>query len=331
MEAVSVTTIAVDTVVAVATMTTDMAATTLTVAVVEIMVVATTMATAVAVVVAAVDVSMAATTAAITAVVTITVMTMALTEAVLVVVTAMDLVKNATLVEAKIVVVVVLAVVLVEVVKNVAAVATMTVMPTLLATTRRLPAKAVNLTAAVAALPVVDLTKVAVRRDTAAGKCMSDSRSGDDLQGGSGRVRLGSRIPSLFLFFLPNEASIRHVYSVYSILFCAGLRREGVRSAERLIISPQIHHLCAFEIQKRKFDGFGTSTVCRQYAKHRHNRFFTPSTCTNSNKHTFLSSTQFLRPAMMLLYLLVSVSLSGLRTACHFLATERNTQKVSFF
>ena len=162
----TVTTIAVDMVVAVATMTTDTAATTLTVAVAETMVAMTT-ATAEAVVV---DVSTVGTMVATTAAVMITVTTMALTEAVLlvaaVVVTVMVPVKNATLVAEKNVV---------EVVRSAVAVATTTVMPTLPATNRPLPVKAVNPTTVVAPLPVVDLTKVAVRRDTAAGKFMNDS------------------------------------------------------------------------------------------------------------------------------------------------------------
>lgn len=129
-----------------------------------------------------------------------------------------------------------------------------------------------------------------------------------------------------FYLFSSKETSILHLYSsVYSILFRAGLRREGLRSAQRLNNIPQFHHLCEFEFQKGNYHGFGTSTGCRQYAIHRQNKFFTLSTCINF-LHTFLSSTQILRSAMM--FLSTCFSLSGLRTACLFWRRE-GTQKKS--
>lgn len=127
-----------------------------------------------------------------------------------------------------------------------------------------------------------------------------------------------------FHFFSPKEASILHLYSsVYSILFRAGLRREGLRSAQRHDIIPPISSpLCVRISEKEIITRLpcvgSTQKIARTNASHK-------STCINS-LHTFLSSTQILRSAMMFLYLLVSVSLSGLRTACLFWRRE-GTQK----
>lgn len=137
--------------------------------------------------------------------------------------------------------------------------------------------------------------------------------------------------PSSLFHFFSKETSILHLYSsVYSILFRAGLRHEGLRSAQRLNnIPPNFITSVRSNFRKGNYHGFGTSTMCRQYATHRQNKFFTPSTCINS-LHTFLSSTQILRSAMMFLYLLVS-SLSRDYVRHVFFGDGReHTKKVSF-
>lgn len=82
--------------------------------------------------------------------------------------------------------------------------------------------------------------------------------------------------------------------------------------------------------RKGNYHGFDTSTVCRQYAKHRQNKFFTPSTCINS-LHTFLSSTQILRSAMMFLSTCFqSLSRDCVRHVFFGDGREHTQKKVSF-
>lgn len=248
MEAVTVMMIAVGTVVVVVTMTTAMAATTPMVAVVEITVAMTTD-TAEAV---AVDASTAGTMGATITVVMITVTTMALTEAVLLVaavVTAMVLVKNATLVEVKNAVVE-------EAVKSAVAVATMTVMPTLPATNRPLPVKAANPTTVVAAVPAVDLTKVAERKDTAAGKLMITVDLDMTCRGTwKGFFWLSpSSLFSSFHFFIRRRKLRFFVCILRYIHFCfvLGSGAKGYGRQNALIISPHSITSVRSDFRKRK-------------------------------------------------------------------------------
>lgn len=132
--------------------------------------------------------------------------------------------------------------------------------------------------------------------------------------------------PFSFLFFKGSFNSSFVFLGIFN-LFRAGLRHEGLRSAQRLNnILPNFITSVRSNFRRGNYHGFDTSTVCRQYTKHRQNKFFTPPTCINS-LHTFLSSTQILRSAMMFLYLLVSSLSLGITYGMSFLATGGSTHK----
>jgi len=143
-----------------------------------------------------------------------------------------------------------------------------------------------------------------------------------------GRVCFGSHPLPFFHFFSSKEVSILHLYSsVFSSLFRAGLRREGLRSAQRLNNIPPISSpLCVRNSEKEIFTALSRLPCVGSMQN---------ITRTNSSHHRPVSTLthscrpQILRSAMMFLSTCFSLSLR-IRTACLFGDGRETKKKVSF-